>query len=189
MTSIIVVCTGNICRSPAAEMLLDAYVGDHVSVHSAGVRAMEGQPIPHEMLTLLAQAGFDATSHRSRPLTPDLANSATIAVGMTVAHRAQIAQCAPSHLRTTFTFDELVRTARGNVPLEGSTVAERVTRIPLAVTRFRPQLASTPATDVPDPYRRSRKEYAAAFDLIASGCAAIASWLRGDNDPGGPATK
>ncbi|GAB3624535.1 hypothetical protein GCM10027418_26200 [Mariniluteicoccus endophyticus] len=39
------VCTGNICRSPAGHLLLQRYLGDSVEVTSAGTHALVGQPV------------------------------------------------------------------------------------------------------------------------------------------------
>ena len=51
--SILVVCTGNVCRSPAAERLLASKLGSTVQVASAGTHALVGQPISEPMAALL----------------------------------------------------------------------------------------------------------------------------------------
>ena len=57
---ILTVCTGNICRSPVAERLLQAGLGDAVAVSSAGVRAVVGDPIHPGMVALLERSGIRA---------------------------------------------------------------------------------------------------------------------------------
>mgnify|MGYP002738687724 CR=1 FL=1 len=42
---ILTVCTGNVCRSPAAERLLEHTLNPSVTVRSAGTRALVGEPI------------------------------------------------------------------------------------------------------------------------------------------------
>ena len=51
--SILTVCTGNICRSPAVERLLTRKLGPTVSVSSAGTHALVGHPIAEPMASLL----------------------------------------------------------------------------------------------------------------------------------------
>ena len=57
--SILAVCTGNICRSPAVERLLASQVAPSVSVSSAGTHALVGHPISEPMATLLRQAAVE----------------------------------------------------------------------------------------------------------------------------------
>ena len=54
--TVLAVCTGNICRSPAVERLLVAELGPGSDVHvvSAGVGAVVGAPISPPMAALLA---------------------------------------------------------------------------------------------------------------------------------------
>ena len=53
--SILAVCTGNVCRSPAVERLLASKLGPTVSVRSAGTHALVGHPISEPMAALLRQ--------------------------------------------------------------------------------------------------------------------------------------
>ena len=70
--SILVVCTANICRSPAGQSVLTAQLAGHpVRVESAGTRALDGNGIDPVMAGLLGQRGLDAmATHRSRPIMP-----------------------------------------------------------------------------------------------------------------------
>ena len=63
--NLIVLCTGNICRSPMAEVLLDAAL-DNVSVASAGVGALVGHSADAIAMRLMAARGYDLTRHRAR---------------------------------------------------------------------------------------------------------------------------
>ena len=179
MTSILTVCTGNICRSPAAELLLKEYLGDIATVSSAGVGAMVGRGIPAEMLLCLDGAGIDGRGHAARQINPAIAGESDIIVAMTAEHRREIVQETPAALRRTVLFDEVVQAARAGAELEGSTPAERLADIPLAISAFRPELAAMVIADVPDPYRRPQAEYDAAFELIEAGVKDIAAWVKG----------
>ncbi|WP_159449138.1 low molecular weight phosphatase family protein [Demequina sp. NBRC 110055] len=180
MTSILTVCTGNICRSPAAELLLKEYLGDLAAVSSAGVGAMVGRGIPTEMLMNLDGAGIDGRGHAARQLTSTIASEAGIVVAMTHEHRTEIVQQTPAALRRTVLFDELVQAARAGAELEGDTPAERLADIPEAIAAFRPQLAGMEIADVPDPYGREQEAYDESFAIIESGVKDIADWIRGE---------
>lgn len=71
---IAVVCTGNICRSPSAEVVLthlldDSAVADIVHVDSFGLGAWHvGDPMDHRSAAQLDDAGYDSRRHRARQL-------------------------------------------------------------------------------------------------------------------------
>lgn len=113
MTSILVVCTGNICRSPIAEgMLRDAVVArfgaSAPTVSSAGTIAVDGAGATTESVTAAAERGTDIAEHRASRLTLDRARQADLVVGMAGEHRAWLADDAEVASRT-FTLKELVR--------------------------------------------------------------------------------
>ncbi|WP_159450137.1 hypothetical protein [Demequina sp. NBRC 110056] len=179
MTSILTVCTGNICRSPAAELLLREYLGDIAVISSAGTSAMTGHGIPAEMLMNLDGAGLDGREHRAQPATVALLQEADLVIVMAAEHRTRIVQDSPAALRKTFLLDEIARAGRANAPLDGATPAERLCNVPAAIRDFRPELASVSSTDVPDPYRRSQARYDEAFAVIDAAVKYISAWVRG----------
>ncbi|HTL68135.1 MAG TPA: low molecular weight protein arginine phosphatase [Lacunisphaera sp.] len=104
---ILVVCTGNICRSPMAEGLLRHALAAEppplagLKVVSAGVATRAGEPVSENSVIALKKAGIDISGHRSRPVTQELLNQALVVFGMTESHRAIIqfkATPAPAHL-------------------------------------------------------------------------------------------
>jgi protein-tyrosine phosphatase len=60
LPSVLVVCTANICRSPAAAALLTDLLGPGVRVHSAGVHALTGAPACVDAAATLNSAGSGA---------------------------------------------------------------------------------------------------------------------------------
>ena len=95
-TRCLFVCTGNICRSPAAERLLrrdlDRTVGgiaglSGVHVSSAGTGALVGEPITPPMAQLVAGAGGDVERFSARQLTASIVRGADLVITMTSAHR------------------------------------------------------------------------------------------------------
>jgi protein-tyrosine phosphatase len=64
MKSILVLCEGNICRSPMAEGLLAAGLPD-MSVRSAGLGALVGKPADETAVALMRDRGIDIAGHRA----------------------------------------------------------------------------------------------------------------------------
>jgi protein-tyrosine phosphatase len=99
---ILVVCTGNTCRSPMAEALCRKMIadrlgcppnelGDHgVMVMSAGISAMMGARPAAEAVTVMAKEGLQLADHESQPLTTQLVRHADLIWTMTRAHRQAI---------------------------------------------------------------------------------------------------
>jgi protein-tyrosine phosphatase len=89
---LLVVCIGNICRSPfAAAVLAQAVDGTRVRVESAGLIS-PNRPAPPHAVTAAARRGVSLASHRSRVLTADLAHSAHLIVVMDTAQRREICE-------------------------------------------------------------------------------------------------
>jgi protein-tyrosine phosphatase len=77
---ILVVCNGNLCRSPYLEALLRRALPD-VVVSSAGMTG-PGRPVPEVGRDIAARRGLDLTQHRSRLLTRDMLATADLVVVM-----------------------------------------------------------------------------------------------------------
>ena len=76
-THILMVCSGNICRSPLAEAAAaDRFADDNITVSSAGSVAVPGQQATLMMREVAMEHGLDLAEHRSTPLhgipMPDL---------------------------------------------------------------------------------------------------------------------
>lgn len=170
---ILVVCTGNICRSPAIERLLSAgLAGTGTVVTSAGTRAVVGHPISAPMIPLLERAGGTADGFTARQLTAELVRGQDLVLTAARGHRGAVAELEPAAVRRTFTVRELARLLTAAGPLPGQTVAERVEAVPAAIAPVRGP--STPADDdVVDPIGRSDAVYQQSFDQIAPAVAAI----------------
>jgi protein-tyrosine phosphatase len=77
---VLVVCVGNICRSPMAEALLGARAPS-ARTASAGLAAVVGRPADPIAVALLAERGIDLSSHRARQLAaPMVAESDLVLV-------------------------------------------------------------------------------------------------------------
>lgn len=175
MIQILTVCTGNICRSPLAELVLQERLGGvGVQVSSAGIRARQDDRMPQEAAELAIAAGVPAeaaAAHGARYLTERLLEGVDLVLAMDREHRRAIVELAPGVLRTTLTAREFERLAtatsddeiRAGADAAGDDAGARV-RGAVAVLTGQRGLVFPPADpaddDVVDPYRRSRTTYA-----------------------------
>jgi len=101
--NVLLVCVGNICRSPMAEAMLQQALGDNsnISVTSAGLGALVGYPAAEHSVTLMAERGLDISGHKARQLTPELIAANDLILVMEAGHKRAI--------------DEQDATARGKI--------------------------------------------------------------------------
>jgi protein-tyrosine phosphatase len=157
MAQVLLVCTGNICRSPMAEGMLrsalERRLGDGAPrVASAGVIARDGAPATPEAVEAAADLGVDISGHSARRLRPEHVRAAGLIVGMAAEHREEIVALVPQAEARTFTLKELVRR------LEASDAMPR-------------------DTDVADPLGLSLEGYRAVAREIENLCERLASGL------------
>jgi protein-tyrosine phosphatase len=175
VVEILTICTGNICRSPLAALLLETRLADlGARVRSAGVRGLTDAPMTNEAVDLAVARGVEidaARAHRSRFLHEAHLNSPDLILTMTREHRRAVAELAPGRLRSTFTVRELARLAE-SLPDEAITRAADDAMEQDAGGRLRAASALLAGQrglvlppddladdDVIDPYRRSWETY------------------------------
>ncbi len=98
---ILLVCSGNTCRSVMAQGILQAMaeaegLEGELEVLSAGIAALNGGKATHEALRVLAERGINMSSHISRPLTSALVEEAGLILTMTGKHREEISKKYPA---------------------------------------------------------------------------------------------
>ena len=177
--SVLVVCTANVCRSPAAEVLLRTALGpeSRIAVGSAGLRARVGEPMAPEMARLL---GVPAGTVRGRQFAPEAARDAGLVLTMTRAQRAAVVSAVPAALRRTFTlreFADLVQLAEeaGAVPPTGH--GERLAALVRLAPRYRALRTSGPDDDIEDPYGQAAPVYTHALDALRASVTVVAAAL------------
>jgi protein-tyrosine phosphatase len=100
---VLVVCIGNICRSPTAEYLLRHRLGARATrVESAGLAALAGNPVDPLAAELLAEHGIDASAHRARQLDEAAVAGANLILVMQRSHLASLAKRWPHAVGRTF---------------------------------------------------------------------------------------
>ena len=109
---VVVVCTGNTCRSPMAELLmrdslakslkctLDELDEQGVVVMSAGIAAAPGCPPAAEAVQVMREQGLDLSRHEAQPLTEQLVRHADLILAMTQSHLQSIVERWPESRRS-----------------------------------------------------------------------------------------
>ncbi len=174
MSEILVVCTGNICRSPMAEGFLRAAFAERLGeaapvVTSAGTAGWEGSGAMDESIRSAEERGVDIRAHLARKLRGEMLEDADLIVCMAAEHREAIVGAMPDLETKTFTIKELVRLLEAS-PAEGSLEAR------VAAAASARNGSSPPAEDVRDPLGDSIGGYREVADelLDLSGRLAVA---------------
>lgn len=150
---VLMVCTGNICRSPSAEgvlrhMIAAAGLSDQVFVDSAGTTDWHTGESPSRLGVIAAQArGYDFSGITARPLQANDYQDFDLILAMDHGHREILMKaCA----------DEM----QGKIQMFLSAAPE------------------AGRDDVPDPYYGDATDYESALDLIEMGCRGWLARLR-----------
>ena len=165
--SILFVCTGNICRSPIGERVLTGLAGRAgvpVTSTSAGVGALNGQPIHPHASAVLIENGYDAAGFESRYLRPPMLVESDLVLCMSREHRAAAQQMAPARWKRVFTLTEFAALCDlGALP---EIIAGR--------GRLDP---NSDLLDIVDPMGRPREDFDRVFAEVEPKVAAVVAWL------------
>lgn len=191
--TVLVVCTGNICRSPVAERILYAQLeaaGIPALVISAGTQSMVGHDMTPEAAQLAQHYGADPLGHHSQQLTEHLISGADLVLTATREHRSAVVSLHPRASRYTYTLNQLARLLPAAVdsldtsvelvetPQEDPAAALRALLIEVAATRgFSPPPIHPDDDDIEDPYRQSAEVYARVGNIIQASVTTITNGL------------
>lgn len=127
--SVMTVCTGNICRSPMAQIVLEKYfdeagLGSQVVVDSTGVSDEEfGHPIDPRAQKVLKDRGYTIPRHFARKITPDEAENTDLLLPMTAAHKRSLLRYVPADNRDAV---KLFRSFNPGLPTPTSDYDDRI---------------------------------------------------------------
>ncbi|MCJ7935507.1 MAG: low molecular weight phosphotyrosine protein phosphatase [Chryseobacterium sp.] len=141
---ILMVCLGNICRSPLAEGIMKSKVPENFLVDSAGTISMhEGEHPDKRAVKTASGHGIDISRQRSRPIT-----------------KADFENFDKIYCMDIDVYEEVVSQAKNE--------AER-----RKVSLFLEPAGDYKNAEVPDPYWGDMKDFEEVFQLLDKGCDAI----------------
>lgn len=89
MQHILVLCIGNICRSPMGEAMLRVALPGK-TVRSAGLGALIGKPADPLSVQLMAEQGIDISAHRAQQISPALVAQADLILVMDLEQKRHV---------------------------------------------------------------------------------------------------
>ena len=110
---VVMVCTGNTCRSPMAEVFLKRRLAEKTNckieeledrgiiVSSAGIAAMPGAPAAAESVSIAKKRGLNLEDHAAQPMTERLLRDADMILTMTAGHRQALISHWPAAAERT----------------------------------------------------------------------------------------
>lgn len=184
--NVLVVCRGNVRRSPVIAAMLETGTattrglgGTGVSVASAGIAAVVGSRIDPILGSRLEALGMPDAGHLAAQLRPEAVQRADVVITACRSHRRAVTQMAPSAVRRVFTLRELAALA-SNLDLDvfddcGESVADRLRRLVEMAPRARSRrLERRPRMDdVADPTRMTARAAARMLNEIQGSVEAI----------------
>jgi protein-tyrosine-phosphatase len=124
MIRILIVCTGNTCRSPMAQAMLSdlaARNGKAIEVRSAGVATMSGLPASPHAATALRKRNLDVPG-TSTALTGNEVRWADLILTLSTSHKRAIVQAYPDAIAKMYTLKEYA--LRGDAVMDDVAEAE-----------------------------------------------------------------
>ncbi len=174
---LLTVCTGNICRSPMAELIAASELvrglgveAARFRVHSAGTHGLEGWPVNAPAAVQLDSLGIAHADFRARLLVEDMVAGADLVLTATREHRSAVVRLDPRAASRTFTLREFARLVAlvDRAALPSVDPVERACALVAAAAACRGRVWVEPADDdIADPYGRSVADFVVCSAEIA----------------------
>jgi len=171
------VCTGNICRSAAAERLARRYLEQSldgaarlVHVESAGTRAVVGAPVHPDTARVVNDLGGDVEGFAARRLTKDMLAEADLVLTMTTEHRTIALGLEPRALSRTFTLREAADLVRlvADAPAGPGHRATGPRSLAQRMAGVRSRRGRGGADDIADPMNRPAEMHREAAEVVST---------------------
>lgn len=112
MKQLLIVCTGNVCRSPIAEGIIrfrsqQERISHKLYVHSAGTHAVVGSGASRNGVEVMASKGIDMRRHVAKQVTYKAVSAAKLVMVMEEAHRTDLLNLVPESFGKVILFSEL----------------------------------------------------------------------------------
>lgn len=187
---VLVVCTGNVCRSPLTELALKQQLANvpTIEVFSAGTHALVGRGMEPENIAIAEQNQiWGARDHVAQRLSAAQVNSADLVLTLAREHRRYVVERVPAATRRTFTLREFARLA---LLLPASQHANDLAKDVFGRTTYSfvdkmvaqrgmvSPLANPTADDVIDPYRLGHEIFIRQSQEIFGAVGIVADLLR-----------
>lgn len=181
---VLVVCTGNVCRSPYIERVLaHELAGTGITVSSAGSGALVGEAVDLESASRITQAGARPDDFAARQITRELVAEADLVIGATREHLSSVVPLHPRALRYSFALHDLgdLLAEVSEQEIAAAPGANRVAKVAAAAIAKRgivnPRLLER--SGIVDPYRRGAAVFDQMVDEVGQSLPAVVSALRG----------
>jgi protein-tyrosine phosphatase len=154
------VCSGNICRSPIAEVVMrtlvtQAGLGHLIEVDSAGTGDWHiGEQADRRALSVLAQAGLDGAAHRARQFDPRWFLRRDLVIALDRGHLRTLRSWAANELER-----DRIRLLRSYDPGAGPHTPP-------------------PDLDVPDPYYDGVLAFTEVLTMVTASCGGLLEAVR-----------
>ena len=106
MKHILILCIGNICRSPIAEAMLKHEFPEK-TIWSAGLGALTGHPADPLSIEVAAAHGLDLSGHRAQQVAGWMCQEADLILVMEQVHKSEVEQQFPLMRGKVFRLGEL----------------------------------------------------------------------------------
>lgn len=186
--TLLTVCTGNICRSPAMERLVAHHLSgeDGIRVHSGGTYAHDGEDMQPPMKQRVREYGADAENFVADQLTPQMVRESDLILTATRVHIEDILADVPEAEDRTFTVREFGRLLKGlgtgrirEAVGENAPVPDRLAAlVPLIAEQRKSAGPAGREDDVVDPYMLPDDVYDESFRQLREPIEALADLVR-----------
>ena len=185
---LLLVCSGNQCRSPAAERLLAGLLvesrGSSFELDSAGTRARDGLAIHPLTARCLVRRGVPVDGHRSRSVRSLDVQRADVILTAEARHRSTIVDLDGQAVHRTFTLLEFAGLAP--TALEAGVIDPWELIEAAALARGRMAASTVQKPDLPDPVNGRLAEHEAVVTAIQRCATSIAVCLHAVSASGAP---